>query len=123
AIVESRMSCTFGSGGAKLFKRRNMRCNYDGSVPNKPSRCQRNSDPVAIAKRSRYAICAASPVVVSVAVSQTNRRKTRQRNPRYFICTESLLCPMQISIKLAPFVMLSEAKHLWLLLIAGGTPE
>jgi hypothetical protein len=30
--------------------------------------------------------------VVSVAVSQTKRRNTRQANPRYFIYTESLLC-------------------------------
>src|SRR5581483_11527835 len=85
AIVESRISCTFGSGGINVFKRRNIRCNLVGSVPNKPSRCQRNNDPGARAKRSRYAICAANPVVVSVAVSQTRRRTTRQANPRYFI--------------------------------------
>src|SRR6266700_3122898 len=86
AIAESRMSCTFGSGGTKLFKRSNIRCNLVGSVPKRPSRCHRNNDPGAMAKRSKYAIWAARPVVLSIAVSQTIRRKTRQRNLRYFIC-------------------------------------
>src|SRR4029453_17227474 len=85
-IAESRMSCTLGSGGTKLFKRRNLRCNFLGSVPNKPSRCHRNSEHGAIANSSRYAICAARPVVLSMAVSPTSRRKTRQMNRRYFIC-------------------------------------
>src|SRR5207249_9318348 len=85
AIAESRMSCTFGSGGIKLFKKRNIRCSFVGSVPKRPTRCQRKSDPGASANRSRYAICAASPVVLSVVVSQTSRRRTRQMNARYFI--------------------------------------
>src|ERR1044071_5365470 len=85
AIAESRMSCTFSSGGMKLFRRRNIRCNLVGSVPKRPSRCQRKSDPGASANRSRYAIWAANPVVLSIAVSQTSRRRTRQINARYFI--------------------------------------
>ena len=85
AMAESRISCTFGSGGMKLFKRRNIRCNLLGSVPNSPSRCQKKSVPGASAKSSRYAICAAMPVVLSVAVSQTSRRATHQMNLRYFI--------------------------------------
>src|SRR6478752_2147188 len=85
AIAESKMSCTFGSGGMKLLKRTYIRCNLVGSVPNRPSRCQKNNVPGASAKRSRYAICAASPVVLSVAVSQTSRRAMRQINLRYFI--------------------------------------
>src|SRR5262249_546008 len=84
-IAESRMSCTFWSGGMKLFKKSNIRCNLVGSVPKSPSRCHRKSDPGANANRSRYAICAARPVVLSVAVSQISRRRTRQMNPRYFI--------------------------------------
>src|SRR5206468_9316291 len=85
AMAESRMSCTLGSGGMKLFRRRNIRCNLVGSVPNKPSRCQKKSVPGARAKRSRYAICADNPVVLSIAVSHTSRRATRQMNLRYFI--------------------------------------
>src|SRR5215469_1104763 len=85
AIAESRMSCTFGSGGIKVFKRTNIRCNLLGSVPNSPSRCQKKSVPGASAKRSKYAICAARPVVLSIVVSQTSRRATRQINLRYFM--------------------------------------
>src|SRR5262249_32343746 len=77
--------CTFGSGGMKLFNRTYIRCSLLGSVPNRPSRCQKNNVPGASAKRSRYAICAARPVVLSIAVSQTSRRATRQINLRYFI--------------------------------------
>src|SRR6201981_2461588 len=99
AIAESRMSCTFWSGGMKLFKKTNIRFNLVGSVPKRPSRCQRNSDPGASANRSRYAICAAKPVVLSVAVSQTSRRKTRQMNPRYFIAGRVYFAPRKYPLK------------------------
>jgi hypothetical protein len=36
-------------------------------------------------EKKHYAICAASPVVLPIAVSQTSRRATRQINLRYFI--------------------------------------
>src|SRR4029077_13356841 len=60
---------------------------------------QRNSDPGASAKRSRYAICAASPVVLSIAVSQTIRRKTRQMNTRYFISGRVYFDPHKYPLK------------------------
>ena len=42
---------------------------------------------------------AASPVVLSIAVSQTSRRATRQINLRYFISAGVYFAGPQISIK------------------------
>src|SRR6476659_1291402 len=41
ARAESRMSCTFGSGGKNSFRMTNMRCNLAGSVPNNPSKSEK----------------------------------------------------------------------------------
>ena len=42
----------------------------------------------------------ASPVVLSVAVSQTIRRVVRPDQPQHFHCSQVYFAPLQLSIKL-----------------------
>ena len=51
AACVSRISCTFGSDGRKLFRIPSIWCSFAGSVPKRPSKCQRKSRPGASVKK------------------------------------------------------------------------
>jgi hypothetical protein len=52
ATRESMISCTLGSAGRKFFRMLSIWWSLAGSVPKRPSKCQRKSRPGARVKRN-----------------------------------------------------------------------